>query len=265
MLDGRLDRHEEVLAPVQHQRRRVKALQQIAQRALIGVVEVARVGDVEQRAAERPEVRHAFAQRDEPGKLRSVHRAIQPVIAEQFQLLHADRGEQGQRRDAPRLQSLDLEPHTSAHAETHDVDAVEPQPIEPLQHVAGVRANRIIRHAARRIAEAGQVRGQHAAPLGERRCHRLELVRAARAAVQQDDRSRGRCSLAPLAVGDVHATLATCAVDRAHTDEWTSRRRFGSRPAHDVRGGEQREVDQREDREQAGAAGSRHRQPALRT
>jgi hypothetical protein len=93
-------RHQYVVATVHIEGRQGDARQEAAQRTLIGVVKTARVGRVQHRAIQRAHVRHQFVQQPQAAELKSVQGVIEPVVAEQFQLLHADGGHERQRRHA---------------------------------------------------------------------------------------------------------------------------------------------------------------------
>ena len=72
MLDRRFLRHQEVVATVDDQDRWLDRGQHAAQWTLIGVVEVARVGQVERKVRQRAEVRNRSMQEPEPGELGAV-------------------------------------------------------------------------------------------------------------------------------------------------------------------------------------------------
>jgi hypothetical protein len=63
--------------------------------ALVGLEEIFSVGGVEKRAVDKAEMGDEFLHRPEREELEAVDRVVQGVIAEQFVILDADRGEQG--------------------------------------------------------------------------------------------------------------------------------------------------------------------------
>ena len=81
--------------------RHLEPLQDAAQRPLVGVVEVARVGQVEGKSVEAAEVGRRLVQRPEGGQLDGVDRVVERIVAQQLQLLDADGRQQGHERTRP--------------------------------------------------------------------------------------------------------------------------------------------------------------------
>ncbi len=102
VLAGGDGRHQRVALAVDDEHRHLEPPEDAAQRPLVGVVEVARVGHVEGKPVEAAEVGRRLVQRPEAGQLDGVDAAVQQVVAQQLELLDADRGQQDQRAHPPR-------------------------------------------------------------------------------------------------------------------------------------------------------------------
>ncbi len=129
-----------------------------------------------------------LVQRPEAGELQTVQGVIQLVVAEQLQLLDADRRQQRQRADALRRRARDLQGHAAAHAEADDVDRAEFEGVEQLQGVVGVGADRVVGNVAGRSAEAGEIGRDDETIFRDVRRQVGEVVGAAGTAVQHEDR-----------------------------------------------------------------------------
>jgi hypothetical protein len=93
VLDRRLHRHQAVLFAVEHQSWYLDALQDVADRSLVAVEEIARVAHAQHRAVECAEVRYHVVDQPQAQQLQTVHRVVDPVASKKLQLLHPGGGE----------------------------------------------------------------------------------------------------------------------------------------------------------------------------
>ena len=82
---------------------------------------------------------------------------VDPVVAEEFELLDADRRRQDEGGDPVGRLVCKMQRDRAPHTETEDVEPVDGQPIEQLERRVGVTAGAVVRDAMLGGAEAGQV------------------------------------------------------------------------------------------------------------
>ena len=204
---------EEVLFAVDDERRDIDAEKDVAQRALVGLVEVFAVAEIEQRVVEQSEVWREVVEQPEVEQLGAMDRVVEGVVAEQFEFLHADRREERERQNPLGRRAIQSEGDTSAHAVAEEVGGGDVERSEELIDVVGVAADRVVLDLDRRCAEAGEVGDDDAvlsADLVE------ELVpgrRGHRAAVEENQHGcvglvGGDISVGEFDVGDEPALLA---------------------------------------------------------
>ncbi len=240
--------NQTVIDAVDDESRPLPALEQPAQRALVAVAEVAREAGVERTAVDPSEVGHEVLQAPDEHLLHAVQRVVELVVAEQLELLHADRGEQGERAHPLRGEAGQVDGHSAALAHRDEIDLADPQPVEPGERVAGVGEDRIVRQGARRGAEARQIGDQDAPVAGQRGGERGEVAAAAGAAVQQEQRRLRRPGIAELAPREAHrpgSRSPAVLCQRGELDGLHPRgqRRRGAQRAHRRRGHEEGEIE----------------------
>ena len=248
MLGGGGERHETVVGAVDDERRPGPPLQETAQRALVAVGEVAREAGVEQTAVDCSEMGHEVLQAADEDLLHAVDRVVEVVVAEQLELLHADRREQGERAHPLRGEAGQVDRHPAALAHRDEIHPLDPQPLEPGERVAGVGEDRGVRQGARRGAEARQIGDQDAPVAGQRGGERGEVGAAAGAAVQEEQRHVRRPVIAELAPGEADRLGwrgASVLRERGKLDGLHPRgqRRRGAQRAHRRRGHEEAEIE----------------------
>jgi hypothetical protein len=173
---------------------------------------------------------------------------VEVELTQQLHLLDADRGEHRDRAHAPRRQVRHRERDAAAHAEPDDMDVVDPQRVEQLEHVPGVRPEGVVGDLPLRCAEARKVRHDHAIALRQVRNDGLEVVLTARAAVKEDDDGRaGNLVGARAGIGEPDRAFEDpVSVDRRNLRNRILRsggRRARARMADDARDGDQNQID----------------------
>ena len=134
MFTGGFDRYLGIVEAVDDEHRRRQAAERDTKRSLVGVVEVPGIGNSEHRVVQQTQVRRALSQDPQCAELRRVDDVIHVVVACQFHLLHANRGEHRQRCHPFGRQVGETERNTTAHAVTQHVDAPEAETIQKVNY-----------------------------------------------------------------------------------------------------------------------------------
>ena len=141
MFDGSFDRHQHIAATVQNLHRRLILQQHPAQRALIGIVKIPRVGFPQHHSIKRAKMRHGFAQQPHPRQLQPMDRMVDVIFIQQLHFLHANRRKHRDRSHAFRRDVREVQDNTAAHTEADQMRALHVQLIQQRQHITGVRSN----------------------------------------------------------------------------------------------------------------------------
>ena len=82
--------YEHVVGAMQNKHGTCIVLQDGAQGSLIGVEEVAGIGNIEHRFVQHPHMRQCLAQQGQARQLQPVQHVVEMVVAQQFKLLYPD-------------------------------------------------------------------------------------------------------------------------------------------------------------------------------
>ena len=176
VLAGRRRGDEWIGVSVEDQHRRFETLEDATEWALVGVVEVSRVGPSEERIVEQAEMRQALLGESDGSQLDAVNQVIDAVVPEELEFLDADRGQQRQRCDSLGSQAIKFETDAAAHAETDEMGAIDIQTVQQVEAVHGVGSDRVIRHRVRRRPETGQIRCDQAEAIAQPGCDVAKIV-----------------------------------------------------------------------------------------
>ena len=91
VLFGCSEGDENILFAVEDQRGDIDHSHNVAQRALVGLIEIFAVAEVEQRVVEQAKVRGEVVEQPEVEQLGAVDGVVERVVAEQLEFLDTDR------------------------------------------------------------------------------------------------------------------------------------------------------------------------------